>query len=54
MQSLDSPHGPFDPSRYKWREVKGDGVLYEIVDEESNVIAETTIAVLVDDWKANT
>jgi len=31
-----------------------DGVLYEIVDEEGNVMMDTTIAGLVDDWKANT
>ena len=30
------------------------GVLYEILDEELNVIAHVTIDSLVDDWKANT
>lgn len=30
------------------------GVLYEILDEEMNVVFEVTIESLVDDWQANT
>ena len=30
-----------------------DGVLYEILDENLQVLADTTIEGLVDDWKAN-
>ena len=31
-----------------------DGVLYEILDEDLQVLADTTLQGLVDDWKANT
>ena len=31
-----------------------DGLLYEILDEEMNVIVPVTMQVLIDDWKANT
>ncbi|MDJ0789685.1 MAG: hypothetical protein QNK05_23055 [Myxococcota bacterium] len=32
----------------------GDGVLYEIVDEDGNLLVNVTIESLVEDWKANT
>lgn len=31
-----------------------DGVLYELIDEEMNVLADVTIELLVNDWRENT
>lgn len=31
-----------------------DGKLYEIVDDEGNLVIDVTMQLLIDDWKANT
>ena len=32
----------------------GDGLLYEVLDEDQNLVVNVTMELLVDDWKANT